>query len=245
MNTDHAKKEKERHLCQRVAEEMNQHEGLDYCAQNSEHDPPDCLMKSRSGKFETREVEVTTASGESTMREDRDSLSKACKAFEAELRNRGVSGYHIQLDLTDKGLRSGVKQESVRELANVFCAEIKHGTDQSLYLGGTQIWRYSPKLGDLVGGVSGDPLAKSDTVTVVPCMSAYESDGSCIAKAIAAKSENKYAPRDAARYDLVIGCAWHIGKAEVQSYLHAELSAKSAYRSIWLTTAFDGVFRVK
>lgn len=165
--------------------------------------------------------------------------------FEAELRNRGVSGYRIQLDLTDKGLRSGVKEESVKEHADMFCAGIKNSADQSVYLDGTQIWRYSPKLGDLVEGVSGDPLVKSDTVTVVPSMSAYESDGSCIAKAIAAKSENKYAPGTVARYDLVVGCAWHIGKTDVESYRHANPVEPSAYRSIWVTTAFDGVFRIK
>lgn len=242
MNTDSTKKQKERRLCQRVAEEMNQHEGTDYSAESNEHDPPDCLMKSRSGKFEMREVEVTTASDDFTMREDGGNLSTACRAFEVELRNRGVSGYNIQLDLTDKGLRSGVKQESVRELADVFCAGIKNSTDQSVCLDGTQIWRYSLKLADLVGGVSGYPLV-SDAVAVVSCLSAWESDGSCIAKAIAAKSK-KYAPENIADYDLVVGCAWHIGETEVHSYL-ANRSAMSAYRSIWLVTAFDGVFKVE
>lgn len=146
LNTDYIKKEKERRFCQRVAEEINRCEGTDYSAESSQHDPPDCLLKSRSGKFEMREVEVTTASGDFTMREDGGNLSTACRAFEAELGNRGVSSYHIQLDLTDKGLRSGVKQESVRELADIFCAGIKNSTDQSVYLDGTQIWRYSPKL---------------------------------------------------------------------------------------------------
>lgn len=244
MNTDHAKKEKERHLCQRVAGEINRCEGTDYSAESSQHDPPDCLMKSHSGKFETREVEVTTASADFTMREDGGNLSKACRALATEVTARGISGYWIQLDLTEKGLRSGLKPEGIQELADMLCSEIKRSDRRTVCFEGTQIWRYSPKLCDLVGGISGNALTESDTVTVVPSMSAYESDGSCIATAIAAKSKNRYAPSDAGCYDLVIGCAWHIGKTEVQSYLHANSSVKSAYRSIWLTTAFDGVFKL-
>lgn len=221
--------------CQRIAAELNTVEGTDYYAENAPHDPPDCLMKSRSQKLETREVEVTSAAADFILRADSDNLVKACKALETQLEKSGIRGWLIQLDLTDNGLRYGLKEDDVSDLASVFCAEPR-GEE----IGGTRLWQLCPKLAELVGGIAGYRTSANAT-HVVPSLATWESDGSCIGSAILAKSRKKYA----SRYDLVVDCAWYIGKNEVQSFEHANSAQSFPFRTIWLTTEFDGVFKVK
>lgn len=244
MNTNEVQKIKERQLCDRVAREMNRVEGTDYYVESSHCDPPDCLMKSRSSGFEAREAEVTTASADFVLREDAGNLSRACRTLEMQLRRCGIKGYRIELDLTDEGLRHGLKIDDISDLANLLCAELRESENGSAEMNATRIWQSSPRLAEAVGGIACDRVVSQEAVHVAPCLSAWESDGACIANAIRKKSQ-EYSPITAKAYDLIVGCAWHIGQSEVRSYCRANPAPSPVFRTIWVTTVFDGVFRLK
>lgn len=242
MNTKQAKKAVERRLCESVAGEMNATGGTDYCAESTEQDPPDCVLKSRSGKFQTREVEVTSIPANHVLREDNGNAWRCAGALKVELRGKGIEGYDISFTLTDEGSRYGVQPSQVKRLAGIVCNGIFAGRAE---LNGVEIWKSAPDIVDRLDSIGWAPLSTLKELNVHPTFGGWPQPEGCtwIGDAIREKSA-AYGER-AKCWDLVIGGTWQVGADSVEAYMRDDIVRPSPFRSIWVTTAFDGVFRIQ
>lgn len=244
MNTKRDKKNRELQICERLARKWNELEGSDYYPQSVDVDPPDCLLVSGSRNLETREVEVTTDLSDYILRQDNRNALAARRELEAELNARGICNDFINLDPTEQSLRSGLSPTEIRHIADIYCGKRSQTGGTDTQISGVEIWRFSPGLAEKVHGICGNEVPELDRTHVFFNLSTWESDsGPCIAKAIEKKS-SKY--QDGARsYDLAVGCAWHITQDSIMSYGKANPDQFSLFRTIWVVTEFDGVFRIK
>ncbi|HLW82453.1 MAG TPA: hypothetical protein VKS20_10475 [Candidatus Acidoferrales bacterium] len=229
----------------RLAGELNKLDGTDYYAQNNSNDPPDCLLVSASGKFQQKEVEVTSIPecSEHAKREDNGNLAR----FERDLGKQltpQITGYNIAYALTEKGLIRGVSQKQIEKLTKVAIESLTKDTSRNhLDLSPEVLDGLAPDVAEAVDWIIFARIPTEHRNTFRPVLNYWESaHPGWIENAIGNKAA-KYAPREAARYDLVIVGTWQLGLEDIE--VCARRNHKSPFRSIWVATVFDGMFRLQ
>src|SRR5271157_1191812 len=114
-----AERERERCVCQLVAEQINLEEGTDYRADLCRDDPPDVLLVSESGKHRTREAEVVSTPQDFTIRYDNKNTRKFERQLRAALSVLRVSGLDVVVGWRQGAVRFGLDLTVISELAKI------------------------------------------------------------------------------------------------------------------------------
>jgi len=228
-----AERERERCVCQLVAEQINREEGTDYRADLCRDDPPDVLLVSESGKHRTREAEVVSTPQDFTIRYDNKNTQKFERQLRAALSVLQVSGFDVLVGWRQHAVRFGMDLTVISELAKIIAATAP--SDGHRHLRGVEIYKYSPEVARQVDYFRVRRCSSAMLAVHSSCLFWAPKDGSWVEEAVAKKAQT-YDAALCARFLLVIDGLCHLDGEQMTAYRAAAPADRISFAEVWAVT---------
>jgi hypothetical protein len=227
-------------FCERLALTMNATKLTDYHAQEYEAEKSDidCFLKSQSGKFPRRDLQVVTVPPDGTLRENSGTILKLKSELSSRLKQRGQDRTRIWLNLNKLGRGTKWKPSELDKLTSLICEMAAH---KRPLLGDVEIWQYSAELSALIYDVGFNQAATLDGITVDISMGDFiPENGEWIEQAIRQKLQ-KYGAKQAAKISLVIGGLGLLGLEQIKAFQDGHSASEFPFQEIWVVSHYGTV----
>ncbi len=228
-----AEKERERFVCQLVAEQINREEGTDYRADLCGDDPPDVLLVSGSGKHRTREAEVVSTPQDFTIRYDNKNTRRFERQLRAALTVLRVSGLDVLVGWRQDAVRFGLDLTVISELAKIIA--VTAPPDGHRHLRGVEIYTYSPEVARQVDYFRVRRCSSATLAVHSSCLFWAPMDGRWVQEAVAKKAQT-YPAALCSRFLLVIDGLCHLDGEQMTAYRAAVPADSILFPEVWAVT---------
>jgi len=237
------KDEKEIAACKKVAEAINKAEGTDFTPLKAQSRAPDVVLRSTSGRYADRLLEVVTIPRDVTMREDNSNILRLEDELRMSLLEAGVKGCDVDLNIRDEVYKQGIGRRAIRELAELIAAEPKR---ESWRVTGVELRPHSKELSRKLYSVRVHYHPKLRDVSVCAGLGGWiPADGVWIEEAISMKLKKYGGPKAVQDWILVIGASLFVDAEQIESFRSTHRQDTLPFREIWLVSPFHGVVPLK
>ncbi len=251
---EYEQKREERSICLPVASAINESEATDYFVPDVEYQLKNCIqasnvdivMCSRSGVYPAYRVQVTTIprvtrSSDRLLRDDNDSVAAFEQNLTKALRERGLVGCQVSLDLTEAGVLERLRPAQMGQVADLIQRR-RRGCRGSWHIDWREIGAFSEALALLVTDISWYDLS-SDSVIVYAGRGCLIPEDRCfIDEAIRHKISRLGASKGVSNLALVIGASTVIDNVQEQinRYCSSFNLAEIPFSEVWIVSALSG-----